>query len=160
MMAGDRYRADISNMDNKIMDRLAASESAILGALDAVNKRIDTQDTVIKNLVQEAQTGTPRAECLNDDKPPFRETVDCRLDSLQEALVGHGAKLDKMVERMSGSNAETWTEVVRKAKKPKPPTAQVKSREAAPATRRPRVLPKAVVVKRGEVIFADTVKNI
>lgn len=102
MMAGDRYRADISNMDT-----LAASESAILGAQVVANKRIDTQDALIKNLAQESQTRTPRVEYSDDNKPPLRETVDCRLDSLQEALVGHGAKLDKMVERMSDSNAET-----------------------------------------------------
>lgn len=65
-----------------------------------------------------------------------------------------------VIERIGESKTAEWTQVVKKQPKPNRLTNVIKTKQSVPAVRPSRPLPKAVIIKRGELLFADTVKNI
>lgn len=74
-------------------------------------------------------------------------------------MAGHGTKLDRVIERKNENKLEKWTDVVKKRTKVKRPTVTGQPERSAPVMRLTRSLLKVVVVKRGELSFADSVKN-
>lgn len=116
MFAGDKARADSPVLEKKILERVAASETNVLNALEAISKRIDKQDMLISNLALESQNKGPGVGEISNDGPTARIATGDKLNSLQEALAGHGVKLDKVIECMDGDNKEKWTDVVRKSR--------------------------------------------
>lgn len=92
------------------------------------------------------------------------EAVGKRLDghdALITGLIDHGAapRVQKSIPG-AGNAIEKWTDVVRKPTKIKKQTATTPPTVGTNAPRPVRPLPRAVVIKRGESSFAETVKNI
>lgn len=118
-------------------------------------KRLDAHEATISGLVNPGP--------LSDtDKPgeQGQRRGHSGIGKLHEALARQGAKLDKVIERMTEGNSEKWTEVVKKRPKTRRQTTDPQPEIRTPAPRPPRSLPKAVVIKRGELSFAESVKNI
>lgn len=91
------------------------------------------------------------------------EVVSKRLDSHNAVIAGlmdQGAGKVQKVKSGGDETVEKWTEVLKRVTKTKKPA--MSSQPIAKATVAPRIktLPRAVVIKRGESSFSDTVKNI
>lgn len=75
MLADKRSRADLLVAETKTFDRVVAPEDKILGAFDAVGKRLDGHDALFSSLALETCDGRPGGDTQPEAAAPWSEGV-------------------------------------------------------------------------------------
>lgn len=178
LVAGEKARADTLVTENKVLDRVATSEAIIIGALDAISKRLDTHDATITGLTMDgaAQELKTRAESATrtaaislskiaermEDK--FMGVLDLVQTKLAEQDGAHAKQTVAFPQRPDAETPTSWTEVVKKPRKARGmgelrPGLSEPHKQAS-TVKPQRLRPMAVIVAQGKEQFPELLKTI
>lgn len=181
LVAGEKARADTLVTENKVLDRVATSEAIIIGALDAISKRLDAHDATINGLTMDgaAQELKTQAESAMRTAAFSPSKVAERIDLMEDKFMGvldlvqtklaeqdgaHAKQTVAFPQRLDAETPTSWTEVVKKPRKargmgePRPELSE--PHKQARTVKPQRLRPMAVIVAQGKEQFPELLKTI